>query len=149
MKKKGFTLVELMIVIAVIAVLVTIIMPKMGASREKANLAACKSNLRHIQIAVEMYANDNQGCSTPNTTSSQVCYRNCSYLIPIYLKQAPTCPTGHGYQIYSNHPGHLQSPRPCVLIYNDQVQDTVLTIFHSGLGLYCPYTWVGGPILER
>jgi len=62
MKKRGFTMVELMIVIAVISVLATIIIPKFSQSRDRAKLSACKVNLKHIGFAMQMYANDNQGC---------------------------------------------------------------------------------------
>ena len=57
--KSAFTLVELMIVIAVISILATIVMPKMTLSRSRAELAACKNNLQAIAKAAEMYATAN------------------------------------------------------------------------------------------
>ena len=52
-------MVELMIVIAIIAVLASIIMPKMTQARQRSQLAACKDNLRLLGVALEMYAHDN------------------------------------------------------------------------------------------
>jgi len=47
-KKTGFTMIELMIVIAIISILATIIIPKMTGARDKSKLEACKTNLKHI-----------------------------------------------------------------------------------------------------
>ncbi len=54
----GFTLVELLIVIAIIAVLAAILFPVFAQAREKARGAACLSNQRQIGSAVLMYAQD-------------------------------------------------------------------------------------------
>ncbi|MCQ2012346.1 prepilin-type N-terminal cleavage/methylation domain-containing protein [Clostridium butyricum] len=51
-KKKGFTLVELIIVIAVIAVLAAVAIPKFGAVKKDANLSADKANAKIIATAV-------------------------------------------------------------------------------------------------
>jgi type IV pilus assembly protein PilA len=51
-KKKGFTLIELIIVIAIIAILAAIAIPKFGAVRTDANLAADKANAKIIATAV-------------------------------------------------------------------------------------------------
>lgn len=51
-KKKGFTLIELIIVIAIIAILAAVAIPKFGAVRTDANLAADKANAKIIATAV-------------------------------------------------------------------------------------------------
>jgi len=60
-KRKGFTLIELMIVIAIIAILAAVLVPNFMRAREASRLTACKSNLKNISTAVETYSNDYDG----------------------------------------------------------------------------------------
>lgn len=56
--KTGFTLTELLIVIAIIAILISILFPVMMSAREKARQAACASNIKQIGLAILQYVQD-------------------------------------------------------------------------------------------
>jgi prepilin-type N-terminal cleavage/methylation domain-containing protein len=57
----GFTLVELLVVIGIIALLISILLPTLSKARESAKISQCLSNQRQIAIAVIAYTNDNKG----------------------------------------------------------------------------------------
>jgi prepilin-type N-terminal cleavage/methylation domain-containing protein len=64
--QKGFTLIELMIVIAIIAILAAILIPNFIHARAESQTAACEGNEKQIATAMEEYAVDNQGTYTQN-----------------------------------------------------------------------------------
>jgi prepilin-type N-terminal cleavage/methylation domain-containing protein/prepilin-type processing-associated H-X9-DG protein len=65
MESKAFTLIELLVVISVIALLMAILMPALGAARSGSRALACKSNLRQLVIANIGYATENDGFYVP------------------------------------------------------------------------------------
>ncbi len=64
-KRTGFSLVELLVVIGIIAVLIGILLPTLTKARKQANSVACKANLHTLGQFLLMYVNDNHGWLYP------------------------------------------------------------------------------------
>jgi len=154
-KKNGFTLIELMIVIAIIAILASVLVPNFAKSKERAQLEACKSNIRQIAVAMEMYAGDNNGFHTPYTDYAVHYSFSANYLTPDYIKTIPTCPTGHTYTIAANCPTGYYSahnPSPADLVLSMCGPGSGMGIYenaHPGLSRWCPQYVIGGGILLK
>lgn len=56
---RGFTLIEVLVVVAVIGLLMSILLPSLGAAREASRQTVCASNLRQMMMGLRMYADEN------------------------------------------------------------------------------------------
>lgn len=61
----AFTLVELLVVVAILAILAALLLPALSAARERSKAAVCMSNLRQVGLAIQMYAGDYDGWTPP------------------------------------------------------------------------------------
>jgi type IV pilus assembly protein PilA len=68
--RKGFTLIELLIVVVIIGILAAIAIPKFANTKDKAYVAAMKSDLRNLATYEEQYAADNNGAYFSGTADN-------------------------------------------------------------------------------
>ena len=64
-KQSGFTLIELLVVIAIIGILAAMLLPALSRSKGQATKISCVNNLRELELALTIYADDNQGFLPP------------------------------------------------------------------------------------
>lgn len=66
--KGGFTLIEVLVTVSIIAALASLVLPGLIRSQSRARIVVCASNLRQHQIFAQLYANENNGRLVPNTS---------------------------------------------------------------------------------
>ncbi|MFA5142826.1 MAG: type II secretion system protein [Candidatus Omnitrophota bacterium] len=91
MREKGFTLVEIMIVVAIIGLLAAIAIPNFVRARQKAQQEACIANLRQIEGAEQVWAVDEGKADTDTPTWAN--------LVPNYIRTTPACKAGGAYTL--------------------------------------------------
>lgn len=95
-QRKAFACGELFVPIIVAAVLAAVLVPNFIKARRQGQLTACKSNLKYIATAIEMYSQD----------SHDMWPEHLDPLVPKYLKALPTCPA-HPSQAYASAYEHV------------------------------------------
>ncbi|MGC8734812.1 MAG: type II secretion system protein [bacterium] len=95
-KKQGFTLLELMIVIAIISLLAVALIPNFVNARNAAKLTSCTTILKNISSVVEMYSNDNDG-KYPDSDFTITLSGNP---LDSYIDKDYKCPVANDYYEY-------------------------------------------------
>src|SRR4030042_312452 len=96
-KKKGFTLVEIMIVVAIIGIIIAIAVPAFLRARENARGRACQENLQKIDGAKEQWALEHRASNDSVITGglADLCGQT------LYVKSTPSCPSGGTYTVFN------------------------------------------------
>jgi prepilin-type N-terminal cleavage/methylation domain-containing protein/prepilin-type processing-associated H-X9-DG protein len=119
---RGFTLIEVLVVLLIISLLASILLAAFGRVRENGRRASCQSNLKQIQVAVQMYTQDSSGHYPYYFNEYDIAYpgqpndepgigwavRIGSYLKSTEVLQCPTEKTGASSdpaQPFPNKPG--------------------------------------------
>ncbi len=77
---RGFTLIEILIVVAIVGILAAILFPVFGSARETARTATCSSNLKQIYLGTQLYVQDNNGTyPNPGYVSTKCGWANLVY----------------------------------------------------------------------
>jgi prepilin-type N-terminal cleavage/methylation domain-containing protein len=142
--QKGFTLIELMIVIAIIAILAAILIPNFLHARAESQTAACEGNEKQIATALEEYAVDNSGTYPAFGAVTQP-----GFMPLVYMANSPTDPVGGA-------PYTTQAPvAPCSAlgavsyeIIDAGGHDATVKIANAGIGatsvVYCSGSGING-----
>ena len=174
----GFTLVELLVVIAVISLLASMLLPALSQAREKARQLKCVSNLRQCGLALLMYAHDYNDWLPWPSNGPNPAMRWSKYLTDdnyITNTKVLLCPSGlpkeyesdyctYGYPVYfvsirANKMGgnwNSTSPSHCIILadsthssYTDRKQRYVFNYCYGSGGFACPSPMTGDCIYTR
>ena len=92
-KKQGFTLIELLVVIAIIGILSSVVLASLNSARQKSRDAKRVSDVKQLQLALELYFDSNGGYPSAVSTATLV--------TPGYIATIPTDPVGGGAYNYA------------------------------------------------
>jgi prepilin-type N-terminal cleavage/methylation domain-containing protein len=94
--RKGFTLIEIMIVVLIIAMLLAIAIPNFMKSREMSRATTCQANMRNMDTAKEHWAMENRKGANDTPTAADLV---TEYMRARYEDTLPACPSGGEYTL--------------------------------------------------
>ena len=113
-RRTGFTLVELLVVIGIIALLIAVLMPALATARAQANRVLCASNVRTLAQVALQYAHDNKGWIPRNYAHNEPPFPSwVDLLVRSMRRNLPTPPVNGAYtQAYDTAAGPFYAATP-------------------------------------
>lgn len=139
--ERGFTLIEMMVVVAIIAILVTILVPNFMRARSQAQTAACEGNLKEIATTLELYETDHDAYPPSGNVDTS------NTALQTYLQQIPVDPAAGPGKPYTYTVGDDSSGSPYYTITCPGLHDaTTLQSINQGAtgSLHIQYSSEGG-----
>jgi prepilin-type N-terminal cleavage/methylation domain-containing protein len=163
-ESRAFTLAELLVVMAIIAILAALLLPTLATSKEQGKRTNCRSNLHQLVLALQMYAGDNKDNLLPGTCDDGLDYPpvisdNSWLLITHYSDNpliigcpglpAPFVPGGYnyppygyvlGYNYLGGHPLITPSSIPAALLWTspEKGSDPASLVLFTDLNVWSP-----------
>jgi prepilin-type N-terminal cleavage/methylation domain-containing protein len=124
----GFTLVELLTVIAIIAVLATLLMTSLGTAKKKSRQTVCIGNLRQISLALNMYLDD--FAKRPSGFESLVSDKYLTSLASFLCPEDKTRPRNWGGLVHAGAPPSQESSGPAPSVATNPSPEVLYSYLH-------------------